>query len=608
MKDYLSDWRVRAAAAAAVLYAIFLLLRPFLGKADDWQYTGRTFWDYLPLVGLVILALLAWAIFHYRKSRWVVALTVLPFVGVLLVGGIVFWQLGIFNMAASSGNLGYSVGGAKDISNFRANIEHNYLPISTDITYEGLFYEYFFDTGEKKPCSTLFCPSYTYAVSQDPFSKNDDYYMSVGLNSGVKAEEFKRKKLNLVVVLDVSGSMGSSFDRYYYDQFGGVRPVDPDSQNDTGKRKIEIAREAVVGLLGHLNEDDRFGMVMFDNDAYLGKPMTRVGDTDMDAISGHILELEPRGGTYFEAGYREGTALFDDALGSDPEEYENRIIFLTDAMPNIGMIDENGLLGLAKKNSGKGIYSTFIGIGVDFNTELIDYITKMRGANYYSVHSARQFKTRMDDEFEYMVTPMVFNLTVKLDSKGYRIEKVYGSPEANEATGEIMRVNTLFPSKKEDGKTKGGLVLLKLRKVSDDPEMRLSVSYEDRSGRPASNDVPFRIGSAKPDYYDNSGIRKGVLLSRYADLMKNWIGDEQQASKSNVTAGAAARFREGIPLPPPDAPLLNRWERQSVPLHVSDDYKALFREFKHYFDAEAAEIGDSTLTRESQTLEKLINK
>jgi hypothetical protein len=33
----------------------------------------------------------------------------------------------------------------------------------------------------------------------------------------MQAADFARKQLNLVVVLDVSGSMGETFDQYYYD-------------------------------------------------------------------------------------------------------------------------------------------------------------------------------------------------------------------------------------------------------------------------------------------------------------------------------------------------------------------------------------------------------
>lgn len=41
-------------------------------------------------------------------------------------------------------------------------------------------------------------------------------------HEGMKAADFARKRLNLVVVTDVSGSMDSPFDAYYYD--GPVPP------------------------------------------------------------------------------------------------------------------------------------------------------------------------------------------------------------------------------------------------------------------------------------------------------------------------------------------------------------------------------------------------
>jgi hypothetical protein len=49
-------------------------------------------------------------------------------------------------MASVSRSIGFSAGGAKDINNFRDNIKNDYLPLPTDITYEGLFYDYYFET------------------------------------------------------------------------------------------------------------------------------------------------------------------------------------------------------------------------------------------------------------------------------------------------------------------------------------------------------------------------------------------------------------------------------------------------------------------------------
>ena len=71
----------------------------------------------------------------------------------------------------------------------------------------------------------------------------------------------------------------------------------------------------------------------------------------------------------------------------------------------------------------------------------------------------------MGEQFEYMVTPLVFDLKLNLKSDDYEIESVYGSDTVNKENGDIMNVNTLFPSKTSSkGEVKGGVVLLKLRK------------------------------------------------------------------------------------------------------------------------------------------------
>jgi len=159
---------------------------------------------------------------------------------------------------AKSDELGFSTGGAKDIGNFRENIKNNYLPLPTDVTYEGLFYDYYFDTGQTEECNKLFCPSYSYAVTRDPFSNEEEYYLSVGLNSNMKESDFQRKKLNLVIVMDISDSMKERFNLYYYDRFG--RRVERSaSELNFAQTKIESAKEAVVALLDHLNRDDRLG-------------------------------------------------------------------------------------------------------------------------------------------------------------------------------------------------------------------------------------------------------------------------------------------------------------------------------------------------------------
>jgi Ca-activated chloride channel family protein len=522
-------------------------------------------------------------------------------------GGMVSKMLGAAPMAsysmaapaaAAPASIGFSTGGAKDVSNFRENINQSYLPLPSDVTYEGLFYDYYFDTGAAGECKKLFCPSYSYAVSGDPFSRELQYYLTVGLNSGVP--DFQRKKLNLVVVLDFSGSMGSPFDEYYYDRFGN-KIVGEIGESERSKTKMQIADESVVALLDHLKPEDRFGMVIFSDDAFLVDPLTSVADKDLSRLKSHILDIRETYGTNMEAGMEQGTALFDRFQQADKSEYENRIIFLTDAMPNLGETGDVALYRMLEDNADQGIYTTFIGIGVDFNTELVESISKMKGANYYSVHSSKEFQNRMDDEFDFMVTPLVFDLRLKLDAPGYEIEKVYGSPEADQATGELLKINTLFPSKAEEGQVRGGVVLVKLKKLSDQGNMKLSVSYEDRNGIKESDEATIDLAETSGDYYENSGIRKAVLLSRYADLLKNWLIDERMAAKNGWHIVPSVTLTRGIVVPVE----LGEWERQSLPLTVSEPYPDLFGRFLDYFRSESQAIGDNTLVQEEYVLEKL---
>ena len=505
------------------------------------------------------------------------------------------------DMSTTESNIGFSTGGAKDVNNFRENIEQGYFPISTDITYNGLFYDYTFDTGNaNQESEDLFSPSYSTAISKDPISEKDEHYITVGLNSNIKESDFSRKKLNLVVLLDISGSMDSGLDTYYYDF--------AEETEDTGKTKMQLANESVNILLDQLNDDDRFGMVLFDNSSYLAKPMNLVGQTDIDAIKGHILEIQANGGTNFEEGYIEASSLLKEYVNVDTNEYENRIIVITDAMPNYGTTSDEGLLAYVSDNANNGIYTTFIGVGVDFNTELTEAISDVRGANYYSVHNSTEFKERLGEQFEYMVTPLVFDLQLNLQSDAYEISGVYGSDTVNKETGNIMNVNTLFPSKTTStGEVKGGVVLLKLTKKdnTENEDIILNVSYKDREGNEHQNSQIVNFKSNE-EYYDNTGIRKAIVLTRYANTLKDWILYERSGNDNRFIITPDTGIVDCLYTEEEIYRILGTNERTSVRLTVSNEYKEIFTRLKEYMEQEIVEINDSTLNQEIEILNKLI--
>jgi len=543
-------------------------------------------------------------------------------------------------------SLGFSVGGAKDINNFREALLQDLTPKLTSISYTGLFYQYYFQTendakvedlpqtktkdmiedddddqddgktaaADKKDTNKdgqvefegeMFYPSYCYAKAKtltaitnddgDSTKKDEEqkqteaktdehdtfeYYITCGLNSNIKESDFKRNTLNLVIVLDISGSMGCSF--------GGG-----------GKTKMDIANTCLCSLLDHLNGDDRFGLVLFDTSADVFQPLSMVKKMDVAALKQRIVsQVKTRGGTDLECGYLAAKKMLDDIDKSEDDIVRSsRIIYLTDMNPNRGITDKNGLLGLTKTYTEQDIYSTFIGVGIDFNTDLVSYITKLRGCNYYAVKSEADFKKRMDTEFEFMVTPLVFDLTLRLKSEqnACGIDAVFGSGDDDDAKNkkqkqntsdgetldyELMNVPTLFPSKTEGGRTKGGIIVIKLRRNKENAsgvlKFEVVVNYKDKFNKEHKNEQSVTFGSDDEKaqaHFDNNGIRKGILLSQFVSLIKDWIDNDSDGEQTEIA--------------------------------VSGGYKSKFTKFAEHFKREMEILKDDTLSKELDILRKL---
>lgn len=484
------------------------------------------------------------------------------------------------SMARPSGqSLGFSVGGAKDIDTFRENIKEGYQPLENSITYEGIFYDYYFKTDYISEKKGLFSPAYHCSISIDPITKEKEPYLAISLSSNLKQEDFQRRPLNLVLVLDISGSMSSSFDHYYYDQRKRRR-------KEENRSKLDLAVEAIEGLLGHLRPEDRLGMIFFESKTHKGLDLTPLDRINLKQSKENLKRLQPMGGTNLEGGLREAEMLYQN-LPENETNYDNRIIVLTDQMPNIGDVEHlDNYIGRLAKSS---IYSTFIGVGVDFNSELVEKMTKVKGANYYAVHSGEEFRQRMDQEFEYMVTPLVFDLSLEMESEGFSIEEIYGSPEASKKEGEIMRVNTLFPSPTEKEASKGGIILLKLkREKTTDGQIQLKVSYKDRSQNEEMAVSNLTFEEREAPFYPDPSIRKAILLIHYARRLKEWLGKEEEKDSISIPDG------------------LNQWERTSCPLTVDDKYKRIFMELEKHMKEEIEIIGDNTLEKELEILQILI--
>ncbi len=172
-----------------------------------------------------------------------------------------------------------------------------------------------------------------------------------------------------------------------------------------------------------------------------------------------------------------------------------------------------------------------------------------------------------------------------------------------------MHVNTLFPSRRNDNdEVKGGIILLKLSKKnnSDNGKITLEVTYRDVSNEKHESNQTVVFEERENEYYDNTGIRKGIVLTRYANLLKDWILYERSSGKKEflITENTGifdVGYTEGK-----ITRILGEHERTSVKLTVSDKYKELFKQMKDYIEVEKEVLRDDDLKQEIDILDKLI--
>ncbi|XP_062501858.1 uncharacterized protein LOC134178963 [Corticium candelabrum] len=378
------------------------------------------------------------------------------------------------------------------------------------LNYENMFYCYGFATG--KATTVPFEPRFAALTDKSPFTNATQQWVGMSLNSmydGKGMEKHKRPRLNLVVVLDISGSMGMAFNE------------------DCSDQKIEVAKNCLSALVDQLGKGDKVGLVLFNHNAHVAVKLTEWTKTHAAKIKDTIKSLKAGGSTNLSAAAQCATDLYKTA--GESTKSSNRIIFLTDLNSTVDSHnDEKRLLAMLQTNSQQGIYTTVVGIGMDLNVELVTQISKTPGAKYCSVDSAHEFERIATKEFPYDVTVIGFNIQMKLNSKEYEFVKGFGSPEVNSLKrGQPIKISSEFPCIHDDkGEAKGGIFLFQLgTKAGREPKekaIKIDVSWEDTSGIVHEKTCIVPLGVNKQD----PGTRKAVALVRYVDLHNDYVLEE----------------------------------------------------------------------------------
>lgn len=171
----------------------------------------------------------------------------------------------------------------------------------------------------------------------------------------------ERPPLNLALVLDRSGSMSGP--------------------------KLELAKEAACNLVSNLSSRDRVAVVAFDSTVDCIVESTLV--TDKRALHGAIRSIDDAGQTALHQGWVDGGLQVARHLG---REMTSRVILLTDGQANVGESDPGVLASHAGGLAERGISTTTMGIGDDYDERLLEGMARGGDGNFYHIESQAQFE------------------------------------------------------------------------------------------------------------------------------------------------------------------------------------------------------------------------
>jgi Ca-activated chloride channel family protein len=173
------------------------------------------------------------------------------------------------------------------------------------------------------------------------FGADKSHWMLRVVVRGKDVSKAERKPLNLTFVIDVSGSMRE-------------------------QNRLEMVKHAIRLLVDQLGTGDNIALVAFSDDARTVLPMTSVRNRTV--IEQALYPLQPESSTNSEAGLKLGYSI---ALANLNPEAQNRVVFLSDGVANVGETDPARLSETIKPIREKGVYLNTIGVGMNNHNDVL---------------------------------------------------------------------------------------------------------------------------------------------------------------------------------------------------------------------------------------------
>ncbi len=238
--------------------------------------------------------------------------------------------------------------------------------------------------------------------------------LQIGFTTAEVSERTDLRPLNLALVIDKSGSMADS-------------------------DKMSRVKQSLRTLIGKLRPDDIISIVVFDTDARVLFPASRIGDGD--ELRRAIDCIEPDGSTNLHAGLMLG---YKEARKNFLQGATNRVILLTDGIANVGVIAPDRIAAESSEFNGQGLDLSTIGVGQDLNNDLLRTLATSGRGLYHFVSDNQDIEKVFVNEVQSLISSVAKRVEVSVDhDSNLQIEKIYGYAPRIRANGVSINLDNM---------------------------------------------------------------------------------------------------------------------------------------------------------------------